>query len=389
MRINCTSFLSLLVAFLVVSVDLIAGEQSALRFIGTAQRTSYKIDGKTIRQKSEGRFELDLDPSGNWFMTSYTEPAPNTRFCSGYDGTNTIVMEYYSGEFADSDNNDKMVSLTYETSTSVASVYSGNEYPFDLWPTDQFAWLIFASKAYQTDTNHLGRIGDLFERIDYDPIGFALKVSPKFSSNWPHFLEQAEFFFDLRDYPKNPIGLVIPSNEDDFKMVEGLWARMRSKASGVRVGMLTSDLPREFNGYSLPSRYNLEVTWRGTSVPDNNPAIDNLSERIVLNLVDVRRIASVSGRPDFIGPGVLVKDYRFRHVTADSAMEYLGYSISDKKWKAFDDPVLQARAAHNKLVSPRFGNVKNRAVKIVGGVILILVFLFPLIIVIRKIKKTV
>ena len=128
--------MSLLVAFLVVCVDLIAGEQSALRFIGTAQRTSYKIDGKTIRQKSEGRFELDLDPSGNWLMTSYTEPAPNTRFCTGYDGTNTIVMEYYSGEFADSDNNDKMVSLTYETSTSVASVYSGNEYPFDLWPTD-------------------------------------------------------------------------------------------------------------------------------------------------------------------------------------------------------------------------------------------------------------
>ncbi|MFZ4647665.1 MAG: hypothetical protein ACOYNP_18065, partial [Gemmataceae bacterium] len=75
--------------------------------------------------------------------------------------------------------------------------------------------------------------------------------------------------------------------------------------------------------------------------------------------------------------------------TDDSAMEYLGYSITDKKWKTFDDPVLQARAAHNKLVSPRFGNVKNRAVKIVGGVILILVFLFPLIIVIRKIKKTV
>jgi hypothetical protein len=152
--------------------------------------------------------------------------------------------------------------------------------------------------------------------------------------------------------------------------------------------MLTSDLPREFNGYSLPSRYNLEVTWRGTSVPDNNPAIDNLSERIVLNLVDVRRIASVIGRPDFIGPVVLVKDYRFRHVTDDSAMEYLGYGITDKKWKRFDDTVLQVRAAHNRLNSPRFGNERNRAVKMIGGFILILVFLFPLIIVIRKIKKT-
>jgi hypothetical protein len=97
MRINCKSFLSLLVAFLVVSVDLIAGEQSALRFTGTAQRTSYKIDGKTIRQKSEGRFELDLDPSGNWFMTSYTEPAPNTRFCTGYDGTNTRFIDVSGG----------------------------------------------------------------------------------------------------------------------------------------------------------------------------------------------------------------------------------------------------------------------------------------------------
>ena len=384
---NGHSILPLVFAFLVGAFELIAGDISALKFIGTAERTSFRLDGKTIRQKSEGRFELDLDASGKWLMTSFTDPAPNTRFCIGYDGTNTTEMEYFSGEFADEDNDNKMVSLTYETATSLASVYSGNEFPFDLWPTDQFAWLIFASKQYQSDTNHLGRIGDLFKRLQYDPIGFALKVVPTFSSDWPHVLKQAEFFFDLRDYPINPIGLAIPENEMDFKMVDGLWAQMRSKTSGAKVGTLTSDLVKSFNGYSLPSRYKLEVTWRGNCVPDNAVGIDNLSQRIVLNLVDVQRIGSVVGRPEFIGPGVLVKDYRFRYVSDDSVMEYLGYNITDKKWKSIEDPILRMRAAHNRVNSPRFGNTKNRVVKTIGGAIIVLFFLVPLLVIIKKIKN--
>jgi hypothetical protein len=384
---NRHSILPLVFAFLVGAFELIAGDISALKFTGTAERTSFRLDGKTIRQKSEGRFELDLDASGKWLMTSFTDPAPNTRFCIGYDGTNTTEMEYFSGEFADEDNDNKMVSLTYETATSLASVYSGNEFPFDLWPTDQFAWLILASKQYQSDTNHLGRIGDLFKRLQYDPIGFALKVVPTFSSDWPPVLKQAELFFDLRDYPKNPIGLAIPENEMDFKMVDGLWAQMRSKTSGVKVGTLTSDLVKNFNGYSLPSRYKLEVTWRGNCVPDNAVGIDNLSQRIVLNLVDVQRIGSVVGRPDFIGPGVLVKDYRFRHVDDDSVMEYLGYNITDKKWKSIEDPILRMRAAHNRVNSPRFGNTRNQLVKTIGGVIIVSFFLVPLLVIIKKLKN--
>ena len=384
---NRHSILPLVFAFLVGAFELIAGETSALKFTGTAERTSFRLDGKTIRQKSEGRFELDLDASGKWLMTSFSDPAPNTRFCIGYDGTNTTEMEYFSGEFADEDNNNKMVALTYETATSTASVYSGNEFPFDLWPTDQFAWLILASNQYQSDTNHLGRIGDLFKRLEYDPIGFALKVVPTFSSNWPHVLKQAEFFFDLRDYPKNPIGLAVPENEMDFKIVNGLWAQMRSKTSGVKVGTLTSDLVKNFNGYSLPSRYKLEVTWRGNCVPDNAVGIDNLSQRIVLNLVDVQRIESVVGRPEFVGPGALVKDYRFRHVDDDSVMEYLGYNITDKKWKSIEDPILRMRAAHNRVNSPRFSNTRNRVVKLIGGVIIVLFCLLPLFAIIKKIKN--
>jgi hypothetical protein len=384
---NRHSILPLVFAFLVGAFELIAGDISALKFIGTAERTSFGLDGKTVDIKSEGRFELDLDPSGKWLMTSFTDPAPNTRFRIGYDGTNTTEMEYFSGDFADGDNDNKMVSLTYETATSLASVYSGNEFPFDLWPTDQFAWLIFASKQYQSDTNHLGRIGDLFKRLEFDPIGFALKVVPTFSSDWPPVLEQAEFVFDLGDYPKNPIGLAMPENEMDFKMVNGLWSRMRSKTSGVKVGSITSDLVKNFNGYRLPSRYKLEVTWRGNSLPDNAVGLDNLSERIVLNLVDVQRIGSVVGRPEFIGPGVLVKDYRFRYVSDDTVMEYLSYNIDDKQWKSSEDPILRMRAAHNRVNSPRFGNTRNRMVKTIGGVIIVLFFLLPLFLILKKIKS--
>jgi hypothetical protein len=384
---NRHSILPLVFAFLVGSFELIAGDISALKFIGTAERTSFGLDGKTIDIKFVGRFELDLDPSGKWLMTSFTDPAPNTRFRIGYDGTNTTEMEYFSGDFADGDNDNKIVSLTYETATSLASVYSGNEFPFDLWPTDQFAWLIFASKQYQSDTNHLGRIGDLSKRLQFDPMGFALKIVPTFSSDWPPVLKQAEFFFDLRDYPKNPIGLAIPENEMDFKMVNGLWSRMRSKTSGVKVGTITSDLVKNFNGYRLPSRYKLEVTWRGKCVPDNAVGIDNLSELIVLNLVDVQRIGSVVGRPEFIGPGVLVKDYRFRYVNDDTVMEYLGYNIDDKQWKSSEDPILRMRAAHNRVNSPRFGNTRNRMVKTIGGVIIVLFFLLPLFLILKKIKS--
>ena len=128
---NGHSILPLVFAFLVGAFELIAGDISALKFIGTAERTSFGLDGKTIDIKFEGRFELDLDPSGKWLMTSFTDPAPNTRFRIGYDGTNTTEMEYFSGDFADGDNDNKMVSLTYETATSLASVYTGNEFPFD------------------------------------------------------------------------------------------------------------------------------------------------------------------------------------------------------------------------------------------------------------------
>ena len=122
-------------------------------------------------------------------------------------------------------------------------------------------------------------------------------------------------------------------------------------------------------------------------MPDNAVGIDNLSQRIVLNLVDVKRIGSIIGRPDFIGPGVLVKDYRFRHVDDNSVMEYLGYNITDKKWKSSEDPILRMRAAHNRVNSPRFGNAKNRAVKLFGGLIIVLLFLFPLFVIVKKIKK--
>jgi hypothetical protein len=122
-------------------------------------------------------------------------------------------------------------------------------------------------------------------------------------------------------------------------------------------------------------------------VPDNAVGIDNLSELIVLNLVDVQRIGSVVGRPEFIGPGVLVKDYRFRYVNDDTVMEYLGYNIDDKQWKSSEDPILRMRAAHNRVNSPRFGNTRNRMVKTIGGVIIVLFFLLPLFLILKKIKS--
>jgi len=382
---RCIKPVLYLILFSIVSaIRLYAHDRSALRFTGTATRISFGIDGKTPRIQSEGRFELDLDPSGRWLMTSYCDSAPKIRFCTGYDGTNTYEMECFLGDFAYEDDTNRIVSLTYETSTSLASIYSGNEFPFDLWPTDSFAWFIFASKSYQDDTNHLGRTGDLFKRLEIDPIRLALKVEPRFTSNWPPILEKAELFFDMRDYPSNHLGLALPSDEMQYKLVERLWSQLRARTSGVQVGTMTSAFLKDYGGHTLPSRYTLEMSWRGTSVPENSVGIDNLSERIILNLVDVKPVGTVVGRPEFVGPGVLVKDYRFRYVNSHSAMEYLGYNITDKKWKPFDDALLQAKAAHNRWYSPRFGNLKNQAVKTFGGVFLVAIFLVPLIFAIKN-----
>jgi hypothetical protein len=68
-------------------------------------------------------------------------------------------------------------------------------------------------------------------------------------------------------------------------------------------------------------------------------------------------------------------------------MEYLGYNITDKKWKSIEDPILRMRAAHNRVNSPRFGNTRNQLVKTIGGVIIVSFFLAPLLVIIKKLKN--
>lgn len=350
-----------------------------VRVRGTVVRNRYLPDGQNIAFRQNGTFQWDLDPSGKWFVQTECTQVPGVIFQMGYDGRTTVELENHSGTFAYESDTNKTEVLTPETSPSFANIYGGNEYPFDLWPPSQFAWLVLASFEYQSDTNHLGRIGDLFRRGATDPVAFALKVVPQFRKEWPHVLEKADIFFDINDYPKDPIGLPLPSDEAEFAYTRRQWETLKGKRSGVRVGFVESGDPKEFRGIRLPSRYRLEVSHRADALEDYSVGIDNRSQEMLLKITDVEEIPSVTGVPGIVSPTVLVKDYRFRKVDETTAMEYLAYTISDKRWKSADDPVLVARADHNKARLQRFGNRRNQWVKAVGSSVLVLIFAVPLV----------
>ncbi len=372
-----TLFLGLL-AFQASMVDALA-QGRPLRIRGVVVRNRYRSDGRTIAFRQDGTFVLDLDPSGKWFVQTECTQVPGVVFQMGFDGRTTVELENHSGTFAYESDTNKTEVLTPETSPSFANVYGGNEYPFDLWPPSQFAWLVLASYEYQSDTNHLGRIGDLFRRGATDPVAFALKVVPRFRKDWPHVLEKADIFFDLNDYPKDPIGLPLPSDEAEFAYTQRQWETLKRKQSGVRVGFVESSDLMGFKGVQLPSQYRLEVTHRADAIDDRSVGIDHKSQEMLLKITDLQEISSVTGVPEIVSPTVLVKDYRFRKVDEATAMEYLAYTITDRRWKSADDPILKARSDHNKARLQRFGNKRNQWVKGVGSTVLILIFVFPLV----------
>jgi len=360
-----------------------------LRIRGTVLRNSYQPDGKSISFHQNGTFVFDVDPSGKWFVQTECQQVPGVIFQMGFDGRTTVELENHSGTFAYESDTNKTKFLTPETSPAMANVYGGNEYPFDLWPPSQFAWLVLASFDYQNDTNHLGRIGDLFRRGATDPVAFALKVVPQFRKEWPHVLEKAEIFFDINGYPKDPIGLPLPTDEAEFAYTQRQWAILKSKRSGVRVGGVESSEISDFGGVRMPSRYRLEVSARAGAIPDHSVGIDLRCEEMLLKITDVQEISPITGVPPIVSPAVLVRDHRFRQVDASIAMEFLAYTITNKQWKSADDSILVARSNHNKSRLSRFGNQRNHWVKVVGATVLILVFAFPIFrMILKKIKPT-
>lgn len=377
-----------LLCFIIPVFSLMSDQPKGLRLSGVGKRTKYDIDGKTVRTEQKDDFYLDIDENGRWLLTSISSAVPQKKFSIGYDGTNTTEMEYLAGEFQYEGATNKTVVLSEDSATSMCSIYSGNEFPFDLWPPSKFAWFALASKQYLADTQRQGRIGDLFKSLDFMPICYALTVKPNFKKEWPQVMDGADLYFDITGYPKDPIGVRLPDNERDYGMAQESWKRLKEKTSGVKIGTVRSMDLRDFGGWTLPSRYVLEVSWRASEAPDNSVGIDNLKDRMVLEISDVKPIGSVTGRPEFVGPGVLVKDYRFRHIDDSIAMEYLPYEITDKRWRSMDEKPLKMRALHNRSQSPRFGNVRNQVYKYFGVGALVLVFIFPFLAIVVRFIKT-
>ena len=383
-----TCILTFSICFILSECVLMADPAKALRMSGTGHRTKFDIDGKTVRTQHQDEIQMEIDDTGKWLLTSISTAVPQKKISIGYDGTNTIKMEYLSGEFQYEGNTNKTIVLSNDNATALCSIYSGNEFPFDLWPPSKFAWFVLASRQYLTETNRQGRLGDLFKSLEFMPIRYALRAKPSYRSEWPQIMEAAELYFDINGYPKDPIGVTLPDNEKDYRTAQESWGRLKEKASGVKVGTMRSMNPKTLNGWTLPSRYVLEVSWRGSEAPDNTVGIDNIKDQMVLDIMELQPIDSVVGRPKFVGPGVLVKDYRFRYVDQSTAMEYLAYEITDKRWKSVDDKTLKMRALHNRSQSPRFGNARNQFYKYIGVVALVLVFSFPFLVGVVRLFKS-
>jgi len=362
-----------------------------LRIRGTVVYDRYLPDGKSLMYSLDGNFAFDIDPSGKWFMETECTQGRGTFYQMGFDGQITVELKSHLGVVHDESDTNKTVFVTPETSAAYAKVYAGSEYPIELMQPSKFAWMVLASFEYHKNTNRLGRMGDLFGRMECDPFSFALKLDPQFRKDWPHVLEKAEIFFDIDNYPKDPIGLDVPNDEGSFAFSRRQWETLRLKKSGVRVGFVESSHPIAFREIVMPSQYRLVVSHRSGESPDWDPNIDNRSDEILLKILAIEEAPKVRGLPEIVSPIVVVRDYRFRKMDETTAMEYLTYPIKDKRWKLADDPVLVARSRHNMTVSDRFGNTRNRWVKWVGTGVLILVFFLPLIRVttgiIQKTKK--
>jgi hypothetical protein len=365
-------------AILVVVTSPLVAEPKAMRFRGSASFSALSTDGTTVQHSNRGKFELDLDESGKWLLKGDSSGTKGITYCIGFDGNETIAMQYYAGEFPDGDNPGKTHTLTHETAPSTGSIYSGNEFPFDAWAPLRFVWFVLASAGYQHDTNHFGRVPQLCMRPEENPLAYAWKFQSRFRSQWPLLVEEATVFFDINDYPKDPIGLKIPTSESEYQTVETTWKTFREKSSGSVVGKLTSSQPKDFDGLLLPTDFVFETTLRGSDIPDAYDKIDSVANRHQMTITHAERINAVQARPEFIGPVLHLKDYRFRHVDETVALEFLPYSITDKKWRSTNDAQLRFGAMYNMQRSSRFGNKQNQLVKFLGVSLLACLFFYPL-----------
>ena len=150
---SMTCILMLTICFILSECVSMADPAKALRMSGIGHRTKFDIDGKTVRTQHQDEIQMEIDDTGKWLLTSISTAVPQKKFSIGYDGTNTIKMEYLSGEFQYEGNTNKTIVLSNDNATALCSIYSGNEFPFDLWPPSKFAWFVLASRQYLTETD--------------------------------------------------------------------------------------------------------------------------------------------------------------------------------------------------------------------------------------------
>lgn len=372
----------------------------ALRVTGTVERAECNQQGVELWPlRPRLRFEAEIDELGRWRITGAyplrpaTEPADfetdeggrvrmprptrsgAERYEHGFNGANTYVVHRSSEDFFIVDRSLKPIEPQPEE--TFANIFRGDEFPFRAGAWSHLDWFVLASFGYQQRPENAGHVPSLLGRdrgslqeldidmtdmsLDADPLAHALKVRSTYRAEWPRFVEQAEFFLDPSGTPRQPIGLMIPTDASLAKVVDSRWKSLQAKSRAARVGRLTSGEPKTFNGRVYATRYRLEMTWRFSSRPVEPSMLDNLMASMELRIEHVQELADGVGRPRLPVTQVKVSDYRFRRVADDSVTEFFGYWVDDGRWKSEHEFGLRVRAAFEHLRSPAMVRLGNPA----------------------------
>jgi hypothetical protein len=381
-------------------MPVLAQAPRALRVTGTIERTEcvqHGIELCPVRPRL--RFEAEIDELGRWGITGayprrpatapadfeidkdgrVTVPPPTQsvaeRYEHGFDGANTYVVHRSSEDLMFVDRSLKPIEPQPEE--TLANIFRGDEFPFRAGAWSHLDWFVLASFGSQQRPEKVGHVPSLLGRdrsslqesdismtdisLDADPLAHALKVRSTYRAEWPRFVERAEFFLDPSGTPRQPIGLMIPTDASSAKVVDSRWKSLQTKSPAARVGRLTSGEPKTFNGRVYATRYRLEMTWRFSSRPVDPSRLENPMARMELRIEHVQELADGVGRPRLPVTQVKVSDYRFRRVADDSVTEFLGYWVDDGRWKSEHEFGLRVWAALKHFQGPGIVRVGNPA----------------------------
>ncbi len=346
--------------FSLTAISAFPAAINGLRIEGQASLEAYTWSGEVRpRANVTEHFAVDVDRRGNWSIESHNSIQQRGFEVTSYDGSAIYTVFFNHSVRKSRDSEEWTDAVPLEKGMHSATV-SPNGFPIDSLQLTRFV--------------HLALLSGLFieERIDarvpvpwYDArrsiSAYAFKASWKRAEEWPYIPQEIRFIVDPLGVPKDPDGLLVPSDRASYQARLEEEREFRYWSQNATAANFTVQEDMSVAGIKLPRVCSLEVLWIGVGaapaaslLASNRPAspVAMVFRARVTNAIP---IGMVEGRPQPVGT-LSVDDYRFRKVTSKIALQSLRYQIADNKWKTQDDGELQSSFAllSGRGVSPRY-----------------------------------